>query len=61
MLKSILDRIKSEPVLVLGAVTSAVTAAAAFGLELSAEQVSAITALTAAVLSVIVRQKVTPV
>lgn len=49
-----------EPVLILTAVQAAVVLVAAFGLKLSAEQVAAITAFTAAVLGVLARSKVTP-
>lgn len=50
-----------EPILFLAAVQTAVALVAAFGLKLSAEQIAAITAFTAAVLGVIARSKVSPV
>lgn len=51
---------KLEPVLVLGAVQAILALAVAFGLDLSAEQVGAIVAASAAVLSVVTRTQVTP-
>lgn len=50
----------TEPALLLGAVQAVVALAVAFGLDLSAEQVGAILAASAAVLSVLLRRKVTP-
>jgi mono/diheme cytochrome c family protein len=61
MLKAITDRIQGEPVLVLGLVTAGAALASAFGFELSAEQTAAITTFVAAVLSFVVRAKVSPV
>jgi len=49
-----------EPVLILTAVQAALALAVAFGLDLSNEQTGAIIALSAAVLGVITRSKVTP-
>ena len=49
-----------EPALIIGAVQSALVLAVSFGLDLSEDQVAAILALTAAVLSVVTRQLVTP-
>lgn len=49
-----------EPALILAAVQSIIALIVAFGLDLSAEQVGAIVAVTAAVLGVITRSKVTP-
>lgn len=49
-----------EPALVLGAVQTAMALLLAFGLNLSAEQVGAIVAASAAALSLVVRSKVTP-
>lgn len=49
-----------EPVLIYALVQSVITVAVTFGLHLSAEQIGAVLVLTTAVLSVIVRQKVTP-
>ena len=50
-----------EPVLVYTLVQAAITVAVTFGLHLTIEQVGALLVLTGAVLSVIVRGKVTPV
>lgn len=49
-----------EPALILGAVGAIITLVTAFGLDLNGEQVAGINAATVAILSVIVRQKVTP-
>lgn len=53
-------RMDREPALILAAVQSIIALIVAFGLDLSAEQVGAIVAVTAAVLGVITRSKVTP-
>ena len=50
-----------EPALILGAINAIITLVAAFGLDLTAEQVAGIMVCSTAILSVIVRQKVTPV
>jgi hypothetical protein len=50
-----------EPVLVLAFVQTAVALVAAFGLNLSAEQVAGIMAFAAAVLGLVVRSRVSPV
>ena len=50
-----------EPVLVYTLVQAAITVAVTFGLHLTIEPVGALLVLTGAVLSVIVRGKVTPV
>ena len=47
-----------EPALILGAVQALIALAVSFGADLSTEQVGAIVAATAAVLSVITRQRV---
>jgi hypothetical protein len=52
--------VKHEPVLILGAIQTAVALVVAFGLDLTAEQVGAVVAFSAAVLSVVARRKVTP-
>lgn len=49
-----------EPALILAAVQSIIALVVAFGLDLTADQVGAIVAVTAAVLGVITRSKVTP-
>jgi hypothetical protein len=50
----------TEPALVLGAVQSVLALLLAFGVDLTTEQVGAILAVSAAVLSLLVRRKVTP-
>ena len=55
-----LDRIRHEPALVLGAVQALVAMAVGFGLPVTPEQVALIVAATAAVLSVVTRTQVTP-
>ncbi len=50
-----------EPALILGAIGAIITLVTAFGLDLDAEQVAGINAGAVAILSLIVRQKVTPV
>ena len=52
---------RTEPALILGAISAIVSLAVGFGLHLTAEQVALINAAVAAVVSVIVRQNVTPV
>jgi len=54
------DRISGEPVAVLAVIQMGVALGASFGLHLTAEQIGAITAFSAAVLGLISRQKVTP-
>lgn len=53
--------LKREPVLILEAVKAAITAAVAFGFKMSADQIIATYALVAAVISVVVRQRVSPI
>lgn len=55
-----IDRLKNEPVLVLGTVQALIALVVAFGLQLSGDQVATIVAFTAAVLSLIARTQVTP-
>lgn len=50
--------LKAEPALVIGALQAIITLAVSFGLHLSVEQVGAVTAAMAAVLSVVIRQAV---
>ncbi len=50
-----------EPVLILGLVRAVVVFVSAFGLDLTAEQVAGIYLVAESVLSVLARQKVTPV
>lgn len=59
-MSKILDTIKAEPALVAGAVQAIVALVVAFGVPLSDEQVGAILAVSAAVLALAVRQRVTP-
>ena len=49
-----------EPALILGLIQTILALLLAFGFDLSTEQVGAILAVSAAVLSVIVRSRVTP-
>lgn len=55
-----IDRIKNEPALYIGLVQAILALVVTFGLDLSVEQVGAILAVTAAVLSVVTRTQVTP-
>jgi hypothetical protein len=50
-----------EPVLILGLIRAVVVLVTAFGLGLSAEQVASIYLVAEAVLSLVIRQRVTPV
>lgn len=59
--QGVLERLKNEPALLGGLITTGGALMAAFGLELSAGQVAAISAFFAALLAVAVRQVVTPV
>ena len=56
-----IDRIRREPALVTGLLSALIALGTAFGLDLSAEQVGAITAVTVAVLAFVTRSQVTPV
>ena len=56
----LVDRVNAEPVAVLTVVQMAVALGVSFGLQLTGEQTGAIVALTAAILGLISRQKVTP-
>lgn len=51
---------KTEPALLIGALQAFIALAAAFGLKLSAEQMGALVAAMAGVLSVVLRQRVSP-
>lgn len=57
---SIIERLRSEPALVAGVLQALLALLLAFGVPLTDEQVGAILALSAAVLAVVVRQRVTP-
>ena len=59
-MRVVADRIQNEPVLVLGVVQAGVALVAAFGLDLSGDQMGALVAFSAALLSVIARTRVTP-
>ncbi len=61
LITKILDYIKSEPVLTMGTISAALALGLSFGLNVNSQQEGAILALAAAVLSLVVRQKVTPV
>lgn len=50
-----------NPALIAGAIAIGINLALSFGLRLTAEQVSLINALVVAILSIIVRDQVTPV
>lgn len=56
----VLEYIKAEPALVAGVLQALLALLLAFGVPLSSEQVGAIVALSAAILAVVVRQRVTP-
>lgn len=55
-----IDRIRSEPALVYGAVQAILGLVLAFGLDLSNEQTASIMVVTAAILAFIVRASVVP-
>jgi hypothetical protein len=55
------EYIKKEPVVILALVEAAIVTAVAFGVPVTVEQKVAIAGLTAAVLTVLTRQMVTPV
>lgn len=55
-----LNKIKSEPVLVTSLVSSALALGVAFGLHLSDLQIAAVLAVTNSVLALFVRGKVSP-
>jgi len=55
------ERIKNEPVLVVGCVQAILALVVAFGLNLSDGQVAAILGVTGAVLALVARSKVSPV
>jgi hypothetical protein len=60
ILSGLWARITGEPVLVYTLVAAALSTSISFGLQLSADQVVQLNVLSLAVLSVIVRSKVTP-
>ena len=59
-MNAILDRIRTEPALVTGAVAALIALGVAFGLDLSGEQTGAIMAVVTAALAFITRSQVTP-
>ena len=61
MLQKLWDQIRQEPVLFQGVIQALIALGTAFGLQLDASKVGAITAATAAVLSFLTRQVVTPI
>lgn len=60
-MNKIVEFLKSEPALILGAVQAILALAITFGAGLSTDQVGAILALSAAVLAVVTRSRVTPI
>jgi len=60
-LSGLWDRITNEPVMVIGVLQAGIACGAAFGLHVSAGQIAAIETFAAAILSVIVRQRVSPI
>jgi hypothetical protein len=61
LLQRIWDRINEEPALVGGLVQAVIVLGVSFGLELTPEQQGAILGLTAILVALLVRQRVTPV
>lgn len=59
-MKSVLERIRNEPALVVAAVAAVISLLLAFGLSLSEEQIGAIMAVVVAVLGFVTRSQVTP-
>ena len=57
---TIMQRIQREPALILGMVQATLALVVAFGLDLSADQVATILAVTAALLALVTRALVTP-
>ena len=55
-----IDRIRSEPALVAGVAQAVLGLLLAFGVDLTQEQIGSVLAVTAAVLALVVRAKVTP-
>lgn len=50
-----------EPAIIIGLVQAVIALGASFGLDLTPEQIGGLLAVTAAVLSVVTRSRVTPV
>lgn len=59
-MNSIINLIRREPVAVAGFVSALISLAAAFGLQLSAEQTGAVMAIVPALSALVVRGQVTP-
>lgn len=59
-MNKILDTIRSEPVAIGGLVTAVIAVATAFGLQWSADQIGAVTALASIVTALIARGQSTP-
>lgn len=59
-MKSLVEKIRTEPALLSGLVSAIIALAVGFGLDISADQVSLIMAVVAAVMAIVVRQQVTP-
>lgn len=59
-MNKVLETIKREPALVAGVVQALLAVLVAFGVPLSDVQVAAVLGFSAAVLAVVVRQRVTP-
>ena len=57
---SVVETVKAEPALIAGALQALLALLLAFGVPMTDEQVGAILALSAAVLAIVVRQRVTP-
>lgn len=57
----LVERVNGEPVMVLAVIQTAIALAVSFGLNLSTDQVGALLAVSAAVLGLIARSKVSPV
>lgn len=59
-MKAVIEKIRREPALLVGFVSAAISLAAAFGFDLTAEQTGAIMAAVTAGLAFVVRAQVTP-
>jgi len=56
-----MNNLQREPAVVVAVLQAALAVAVSFGLDLSAEQVSALLAFAAAIGALVVRQRVTPI
>lgn len=59
-MKSILERVKNEPALLIGLVSAAISLILAFGIDLTDKQVGGIMAVVVALLALVTRSQVTP-